>query len=116
MNKINAVANFHSTYVEIQASSNDNAVSCTSKLQTWNHARTRRLGSKCSTDITFRVEDYYHKPCRQSKQHLDLRPLDSQKTTDTEIEAFLGNLTELKASCWFLDLMVPAEPCNETPL
>ena len=47
---------------------------------------------------------------------MDPRPLDSQKTTDTEIEAFLGNFTELKVSCGFLDLMVPAEPCNETPL
>ena len=68
------------------------------------------------SDITFRAEDYYHKPCRQSKQRLDPRPLDSQKATDAEIEAFLGNLTEMKVSCGFLDLMVPAEPCNETPL
>ena len=66
--------NFYSAYEEIQASSNDNDVSCTSKLQTWNQPRKRRLESKCSTDITFRVEDYYHKPCHQSKQPLDLRP------------------------------------------
>ena len=46
------------------------------------------LESKCSNDITFRVEDYYHKLCYQSKQSLDLRPSDSQKTTDVEIEAF----------------------------
>ena len=48
-------------------------------------------------------------------QPLDPWPLDSQKTTDAEIEAFLGNLTESKVSCGFLDLMVPAEPCSETP-
>ena len=106
---------FYSTYKEIQASSNDNDVSCTSKLQTWNQPKKRRLESKCSSDIAFRVEDYYHKPCHQSKQPLDPQPLDSQKTTDAEIEAFFGNLTELKVSCGFLDLILLAEPHNETP-
>ena len=91
-------------------------MSCTSKLQTWNQPRKRRLECKRSSEITFRVEDYYHKPCRQSKQPLDPRPLESQKTTDTEMEAFLGNLKELKLSCGFLDLMVPAEQCKDTSL
>ena len=36
-----ALENFYSTYEEIRASSNDNDVSCTSKLQTWNQPRKR---------------------------------------------------------------------------
>ena len=36
-----ALENFYSTYEEIQASSNDKDVSCTSKLQTWNQPRKR---------------------------------------------------------------------------
>ena len=110
-----ALENFYSTCEEIKAS-NDDDVSCTSKLQTWNQPRKRRLECKCSSEITFRVEDYYHKPCRQSKEPLDPRPLESQKITDTEMEAVLGNLKELKLSCGFLDLMVPAEQCKDTTL
>ena len=110
-----ALENFYSTCEEIKAS-NDDDVSCTSKLQTWNQPRKRQLECKCSSEITFRVEDYYHKPCRQSKQPLDPRLLESQKTTDTEMEVFLGNLKELKLSCGFLDLMVPAEQCKDTSL
>ena len=62
------------------------------------------------------MEDYYHKPCPQSKQPLDPRPLESQKITDTEMEAFLCNLKELKVSCGFLDLMLPTEQCKDTSL
>ena len=100
-----ALEDFYSTYkeIEIQASSNNNDdVSCTSKLQTWNQPRKRHLDSKCSSEIMFRVEDYYHKPCRRSKVFLDPRPAESQLTD------FLHDLESLKVSCRFLNLMVVA--------
>lgn len=95
-------------------------MSCTSRLQTWNQPRKRRLDSKCSNEIPFRVEDYYHKACRSSKAFLDPRPTELQSTTEGEITEFLHNLKGLKVSCGFLDLMVAAEssddPSSKFPL
>ena len=40
----------------------NDAVSCTSKLQTWNQPRKRHLDSQPVSEISFKVEDYYCKP------------------------------------------------------
>ena len=114
-----ALEDFYSTYKEFQASSDDD-VACTSKLQTWNQPRKRHLDSKCSNEITFRVEDYHHKPCRKSKPFLDPRPAESQLTTEAEITDFLHDLESLNISCGFLNLMVVTEssddPSSKFPL
>ena len=90
--------NFYSFYEEARS---DDEISCTSKLQKWNQPRKRRLDSQPSKEISFKVEQYDHKPCRISKDFFDPRPF-----TDEELKTFTGNLQQLKTSCGFLDLMV----------
>ena len=76
-----ALENFNTIQEEIQ---DDDTVSCTSKLQTWNQPRKRCLDSQPVSEISFKVEDYYCKPTRQSKELIDPQPLELQKTTDEE--------------------------------
>ena len=102
-----ALENFNTIREEIQ---DDDTVSCTSKLQTWNQPRKRRLDSQPVSEISFKVEDYYCKPTRQSKELIDPRPLELQKTTDEEKKSFIENLKKLEVSCGFLDLLTVAEP------
>jgi len=99
-----ALENFYETYQE-----EDDDVSCTSKLQVWNQPRKRRLDSKLANDISFKVEEYYHKPCRYPKTFMDPRPVELQQTTDEEKAEFIKNLKQLEVSCGFLDLMVPQD-------
>ena len=101
-----ALENFNTIREEIQ---DDDTVSCTSKLQTWNQPRKRRLDSQPVSEISFKVEDYYCKPTHQSKELIDPRPLELQKTTDEEKEAFIANLKKLEVSCGFLDLLTVSE-------
>ena len=105
-----ALENFYSFYEEARS---EDEISCTSKLQKWNQPRKRRLDSQPSNDIGFKVEQYDHKPCCISKDFFDPRPLNLQKTTDEELQAFTENLQCLKISCGFLDLMVAS---NDTSL
>ena len=60
-----------------------------------NQPRKRRLDSKCASEISFRIEDYYQKPCNHSKVFMDPGPNDVQKTTDKEIKDFIENLKGL---------------------
>ena len=101
-----ALENFNTIREEIQ---DDDTITCTSKLQTWNQPRKRRLDSQPVNEISFKVEHYYCKPTRQSKELADPRPLELQKTTDEEKKAFIDNLKKLEISCGFLDLMTVAE-------
>ena len=55
-----ALENFYVTCQETE----DEGVSCTSKLQVWNQPRKKRLDSKPAGDISFKVEEYNYKPCR----------------------------------------------------
>lgn len=84
-------------------------MSCTSKLQTWNQPRKRHLDTKPAHEISFKVEHYYNEPIRQSKEILDPRPLELQKTSDAEKKSFVESLRSLKVSCGFLDLLTVAE-------
>ena len=74
--------NFYSFYEEARS---EDEISCTSKLQKWNQPRKRRLDSQPSNDISFKVEQYNHKPRRISKDFFDPRPLNLQKTTNEEL-------------------------------
>ena len=104
-----ALENFNMIREEIQ---DDDTVSCTSKLQTWNQPRKRCLDSQPVSKISFKVEDFYCKPTHQSKELIDPRPLELQKTTDEEKKSFIENLKKLKVSCGLLDLLMIAEHCT----
>ena len=100
-----ALENFYVTCQETE----DESVSCTSKLQVWNQPRKKRLDSKPAGDISFKVEEYNHKPCRHPKEFMDPRPVELQKTTDEEKAEFITNLKQLGVSCGFMDLLVPQD-------
>ena len=114
-----ALQDFYVTYEEMQTSNKDD-VACTSKLQTWNQPRKRRLDSKCASEISFRVEDYYQKPCRHSKEFMDPRPINMQKTTEKEVKGFIENLKGMEYACGFLSVLVPLDtpddPSSPLPL
>lgn len=107
-----ALQDFYATYEEMQISEED--VACTSKLQTWNRPRKRRLDSKCASEISFRVEDYYQKPCNHSKEFMDPRPNNVQKTTEKEIKDFIENLKGMEYACGFLSVLVPLDAPDES--
>ena len=100
-----ALENFNTIREEIQ---DNDTVSCTSKLQTWNQPRKRRLDSQPISQISFKVEDCYCKPTRQSKELIDPRPLELQKTTDRKGKILLK---KLEVSCGVLDFLTASESC-----
>ena len=107
-----ALENFNTVCEEVQEDYDD--VSCTSKLQTWNKPRKRRLYTKPVNEISFKVEHYYHKPIRQSKEPLDPRPFELQKTSDEEKRSFVESLKKLEVSCGCLDLLTVADVNDDT--
>ena len=101
-----AIDNFYACYEEAKK---EDEVTCTSKLQTWNQPRKRRLDSKAANEISFKVESYLHTPIRKSKDFFDPRPPALQKTTADELQELSESLKQLKSSCGFLDIMVPRD-------
>ena len=78
---------------------------CTSRLQTWNRPRKRRLDSEKSSAISFHCEEYGEVAKRHHTPFKDPRPEALQVTTDEEIKSLVDSLKQCTTSCGLLDLL-----------
>ena len=65
-------------------------------------------------EISFKVEHYYHKPIRWSKEPLDPRLFELQKILDEEKRFFVESLKKLEVSCGFLNLLTVVDVNDDT--
>ena len=97
---------FHCLYNILKVDDNE---SCTSRLQTWNHPRKKRLDSEKSSAILFHCEEYgevakcHHIPFKDPQSEA------LQITTDKEIKSLVDNLKQCTTSCGLLDLLTKSD-------
>ena len=82
---------------------------CTSRLQTWNQPRKRKLDSEKSCLIPFKCEDYGEVAKRHHIPFTDPRPRELQRTTDKDIQSLVDNLKQCTTFCGLLDLLTKSE-------
>ena len=72
-----------SFYATCQEAKDD--ISCISKLPVWNQSRKGNL----ILNLSFQVEEYYHKPCHSPKEFFGSTTCELQNTTNEEKAEFI---------------------------